>query len=427
MTRSNPEKKQSFDKKNSVDQLTLDAGSLHSSKKADETLLSLYLHFPYCLYKCHYCDFNSYAVQEVTGLEASYVKALMAEWDLYQRKLHPFQIRSIFLGGGTPSLFSVSSLTHVLNYLRSTLPFSSDCEITLEANPKTLTAEKIEGFERAGINRFSVGIQSFQDRYLIPLGRIHSGLEAKEVLMLLKKSSVRFSLDLIYGFPQQSVEEVLEDLKIAISFSPSHLSFYNLTVEKNTRLAHEVALGQKTLPDEESQIEMFQMGEKLLEKAGYFPYEISNFSQPGFESRHNLNYWRYGDYLGLGAGAVSFLKMGFFRDPTSLEGYGLRWTNPLTPKDYLKFISEAPKLCPNPEPIDFSTARSEFWMMGARLREGISRMEFENRFGKGSFNDYALILSELRQKDWIVEEDGYVRLTEQGRLLTNEVVACFFR
>jgi oxygen-independent coproporphyrinogen-3 oxidase len=421
--------------------------------------IALYIHFPYCLYKCHYCDFNSYAVEGVEGVESNYTDALLAELETTLRHLPRFVIPSIFLGGGTPSLFSPHEIGRLLNQVAKNTSISSDCEVTIEVNPKTLTAEKVDGYLKEGIRRFSVGVQSFENRYLIPLGRLHTGEEAMATLRLLRKKGVEnLSFDLMFGFPGQTAQEVMSDLQKALSIEPQHLSFYNLTLEEGTLLKDQWRKGKIQLPENEVQAEMYEQGIRFLEDAGYCSYEISNFARSGYESRHNLAYWRYQDYLGLGAGAVSFLRKELIGDGLRFieeeEIYGYRWTNPLTPKEYIAFVKESlerqgPPL-PNPLPpgergpgkpplpwrervgvrgkneiIDIPTAKGEFFMMGLRLKEGISISEFERRFGEGSFLSYQEIIPPLQAKGWLIREEDHLLLTREGRFFANDVVSCF--
>ncbi|MFO1520252.1 MAG: radical SAM family heme chaperone HemW [bacterium] len=386
--------------------------------------LAVYIHFPYCLYKCHYCDFNSYPVEWSGELESSYLKTLNREVDLASRTLPPFRITSVFLGGGTPSLFSPEAIEAVLKKLAEKSSFSEDCEVTIEMNPKTVTFEKLKGFMSAGVTRFSLGVQSFEDRYLAPLGRLHTGEEALQAIEGLQKAGIEnYNLDLMFGFPHQTVSEVLEDLRKAVAPGPRHLSFYNLTLEEGTLLYDQHKKGKICLPENEIQAEMYERGLQFLEEKGYGAYEISNFSKSS-PSRHNLAYWRYEDYLGLGAGAVSFLRASWFAKGENESVYGYRWTNPRTPKEYGKAV-EGPWPFSPFETIERKTAPGEFWMMGLRLKEGVDLAELEKRFGKGSREIYAPILYAFEKKGWMEREGEWARLTSRGRMLANEVVSGF--
>jgi oxygen-independent coproporphyrinogen-3 oxidase len=398
--------------------------------------LALYIHFPYCLYKCHYCDFNSYAVEFSEDLETSYCKALVEEMEKSFQSIPPSQIGSLFFGGGTPSLFSGKSFEKILDSLTSLAGVRAGCEVTIEMNPKTITLEKIRDYLKAGVNRFSLGVQSFEDRYLSPLGRLHSGQEAKEALLLIRKAGAEnFNLDLMFGFPSQTPEEVLEDLREALQFEPAHLSFYNLTLEDGTLLKDQHQKGKIRLPDNEIQARMYEEGVDYLESRGYHGYEISNFSKAGKESRHNLSYWRYEDYLGLGAGAVGFLRKETLREENKAANrqlrtdnslYGYRWTNPKTPKEYMFYTSNKSYPPPVIEKIDFKTASGEFWMMGLRLSDGVCLKEFERRFGPELRTHYEkAVIPYFEAKGWLSRKEENIHLTPSGRMFANEVVSGF--
>ena len=384
--------------------------------------IALYVHFPYCPYKCHYCDFNSYAVPFDRIREEAYLKALLSEMNFHVRRLTPFRVASVFLGGGTPSLFSPDSIGTFLEGVRALVPVEPQAEVTLEANPKTLDEARIDAYLKAGINRISVGVQSLKDKYLSPLGRLHTAEEAKEILKLLSNKQLNFNADFMFGFPGQTVNEVLEDLEEAVQFSPRHLSFYHLTLEKGTRFFEEHRRGRISLPDEDAAAEMYERGSEFLKAKGFPLYEISNFARPSFFSRHNLAYWRYDDYLGLGAGAVSFLKKSAFKPPAGEDSiYGCRWTNPRLPEEYLRAAEEeAPA-----ELIDTAIARGEFWMMGLRLAEGVSLDRFRSCFGEGAFEPYQEISRRFEERGLLERGENRLRLTDRGRLLANEVVMGF--
>ncbi len=391
--------------------------------------LSLYIHFPYCLYKCHYCDFNSYAVKNIVSLQAPYVEALLQELEVAQRNFSLPKLTTIFLGGGTPSLFDPSSLKGLLDEIDRRLGISKDVEISLEVNPKTIHASRIQDYLSIGINRFSIGIQSFQDQFLSPLGRLHNGEEAISTLRLFEEQGVQnYSFDLMFGFPGQSLQDLQKDLGIALRFQPQHLSYYNLTLEEGTILAEHFRQGKIKLLENDLQASMYEEGIQGFQKAGFSLYEISNFAKKGFESKHNLSYWKYRDYLGLGAGAVSFLSKDLRSFPcqeSQTDLYGLRWTNPKSPDTYIKNPGQAYEESAW-EQISVEIARKEFWMMGLRLSEGIEIADFENKFGSGSLTMYEKVLQDLLQKEFLQKTQGKLHLTPRGRLLANEVVSCFF-
>src|SRR5919108_2205309 len=294
---------------------------------------SLYIHIPYCISKCPYCDFNSHVVAKIP--EKHYTEALLRELDLYgsSKHWHRRAVQSIFFGGGTPSTFQPTSIGKLLAWVAATFPLEPDCEITLEANPGTVDRDKFFGYHDAGVNRISVGIQSFQPRLLKFLGRIHSADDGKQALDVVRDAGFEnFSLDLIYANPNQTLAELESDLETAIGFHSPHLSAYNLTFEEGTPFHHELHSGKLHPLSEDEEIAMAQLIESKLTSTGLQRYEISNYACPGFQSRHNVNYWQSGDYLGLGAGAHSYKK---------IEGdsiYGERWSNEKKPARYMSKI-----------------------------------------------------------------------------------------
>ena len=266
--------------------------------------LALYIHLPWCVQKCPYCDFNSHA--RAAGVpEAAYVAALIADLQAALPLIWGRPIHTIFFGGGTPSLFSAAAIDDILTAVRTLTRLQPDAEITLEANPGTVEAEKFAGFRAAGVNRLSLGIQSFNDRHLQALGRIHDAREARRASELAAQHFPTFNLDLMYGLPGQTFAEALDDVAQALAFAPPHLSCYQLTLEPNTPFA----AFPPEVPDSDSCADMQDAIETRLADAGYSNYETSAFAQPGRHCQHNLNYWQFGDYLGIGAGAHSKLTL----------------------------------------------------------------------------------------------------------------------
>ena len=263
--------------------------------------LSLYIHIPWCVQKCPYCDFNSHALKNEVP-EQEYIEQLIIDldcdierFDLLSRPLH-----SIFIGGGTPSLFSPSAIERLLQQVLQRFEHKSDIEITLEANPGTVEADKFIGFFNGGVSRLSIGIQSFESDKLIKLGRIHDSNQAKNAVILAQNCGVKsFNLDLMHGLPQQNIDNALDDLATAINLNPTHISWYQLTIEPNTPFHSK----PPTLPKDEILWQIQDKGIELLAQAGYQQYEISAFSKPEFQCQHNINYWQFGDYLGIGCGA----------------------------------------------------------------------------------------------------------------------------
>ncbi|HEX9787636.1 MAG TPA: radical SAM family heme chaperone HemW, partial [Candidatus Binatia bacterium] len=287
---------------------------------------SLYIHIPYCVSKCPYCDFNSHVVAEIP--EVNYADALLRELEHYGN-LEDWRgrtVQSIFFGGGTPSTFKPTSIGKLLAWVAATFPINLDCEITLEANPGTVDSDKFFGYRDAGVNRISVGVQSFQPKLLKFLGRAHTADEACKALDTVRQAGFdNFSFDLIYANPGQSLNELEADLDTALEFQPPHLSAYNLTFEEGTPFYHEYRAGRMKSLSEDEEIAMAELIETKCSGAGLSRYEISNYSRRGWHSRHNVNYWRGGDYLGLGAGAHSYKWV------DSDGVFGKRWSNEKNP------------------------------------------------------------------------------------------------
>ena len=376
---------------------------------------SLYIHIPYCISKCPYCDFNSHVVAEIP--EAKYTDALLRElehygnWDEWRGRT----VQSIFFGGGTPSTFKPASIGKLLAWVAATFPIDVECEITMEANPGTVDSEYFAGYRDAGVNRISVGVQSFQPRLLKFLGRIHSADEARRALEIVKQSGFdNFNLDLIFANPGQTIAELEADLDAALKIQPPHLSAYNLTFEEGTPFHHEYRNGRMRSLGEDEEIAMAELIETKLGEAGLRRYEISNYARPDCRSRHNVNYWRYGDYLGIGAGAHSY---------TSAHGgelSGQRWSNEKNPARYMTLVNETRRAVVEREELDFTKAAGEFMFLGLRMTEGISIEAFSSRFGKPPAEFYSQIGNWL-EGNLLVEEEGYLRFTQKGMLLANSI------
>ena len=380
---------------------------------------SLYIHIPYCISKCPYCDFNSHVVAEIP--ERAYTDSLIQELNHYAelKAWRGRMIQSIFFGGGTPSTFHPASIDSILERVVARWGLLSDCEITLEANPGTVDSANFQGYRACGVNRISVGVQSFQPRLLKFLGRVHSADEAKKAIRVVQAAGFdNFSLDLIYANPSQTLTDLAADLETALSFQSPHLSAYNLTIEEGTPFHHEFRSGRIKLLTEEEEIAMAELIEQRLNNAGLHRYEISNYARPGFYSRHNANYWRGGDYLGLGAGAHSYKKM------NSAGVLGRRWSNEKNPGRYITNISDTKAAVADSEDIDLAKAAGESMFLGLRMTEGVSSEIFRNRFGKTPVELYPQI-STWREGQLIEEEAGFLRLTSKGLMVANSIFVQF--
>ncbi|MBI2881523.1 MAG: radical SAM family heme chaperone HemW [Candidatus Tectomicrobia bacterium] len=378
--------------------------------------LSIYVHWPYCPSRCHYCDFNTYAVgRGAPRLFEDYLAALKAELRgrLGEIPTGPGgafpRVQTIFFGGGTPSLIPPESVAQWMDLLRSLLPVAEDAEVTLEANPGTVSTERLEGFGRAGVNRLSLGVQSLQDTELRFLGRLHDAETARKAVQCARRAGFEnFSLDLIHGLPNQTLPEWGETLDGALEMRPPHLSAYELTLEPGTPLARRLSF---TL-SEERLAEMHLWTQERLSAAGYEHYETSNYARPGFRCRHNLVYWRGGDYLGLGAGAHSYLG-------------GLRSRNIRPPEAYQASVRERGHAVEETERLAPLRAAGEALMMGLRLREGVDLAEVGERTGCAPLEAFAEVFPGLVEAGYLIREGSRIRLTDAGRLVSDAVAEQF--
>ena len=373
--------------------------------------LSLYIHIPWCVRKCPYCDFNSHEVRESLP-EQEYVAALVRDLELALPQIWGRKVYTVFIGGGTPSLLSAQAMDKILTSVRMLLPLDHGAEITLEANPGTVEANKFAGFRDAGINRLSLGIQSFNDTHLKALGRIHDASEARRAVEIAQQHFDNINLDLMYGLPQQTQAEALQDVHAALEFSPQHLSCYNLTLEPNT-LFHRYP---PALPDDDLCSAMQQEIEQILSKHGYQHYETSAFAQPKKQSRHNLNYWQFGDYLGIGAGAHSKLS---FPDKV------LRQVRYKQPQAYLKQVAQDLPV-QSEESVKREDLPFEFMMNALRLNQGFA----DTLFAERTSLSLLLIRRELEEAEQrgLLERDlQRIAPTALGRRFLNDLLQVFLR
>lgn len=371
--------------------------------------LSLYIHVPWCVQKCPYCDFNSHEAKGEIP-EAVYLDALVADLESALPLIWGRPVGSIFFGGGTPSLLSAAGIDRLLMAVRARVSLQPEAEITLEANPGTVEAEKFAGFRAAGINRVSLGIQSFNPAHLQALGRIHDRDEALRAAALAARHFERFNLDLMYGLPGQSLEEALADLDTALALQPQHLSCYQLTLEPNTRFA----AFPPELPEPDLCADMQDAIEARLAAAGFDHYETSAFARPGYQCRHNLNYWHFGDYLGIGAGAHSKLTL---HDRVLRQ---MRWKRP---ESYLKEVA-AGRPAQEESQVEATQLPFEFLMNALRLNGGFDPALFEARTSRPLITIQAQLQAAAReglldlQPDWIAP-------TDTGRRFLNRLLERF--
>jgi len=372
--------------------------------------LALYVHIPWCVRKCPYCDFNSHEARTELP-QTEYVSALLADLDQELDGQPPQPLASIFIGGGTPSLFAPEAIERLLTGIQARLPLAGDVEITLEANPGTVEQGKFAEFRAAGINRLSIGIQSFNDDALERIGRIHGRREAVRAAEAAHTAGFdNFNLDLMFGLPQQSVAESLADLRDAVALEPSHLSWYQLTLEPNT-LFH---ARPPTLPDEDRIADMQERGLGLLADAGFERYEVSAYARPGRRARHNLNYWEFGDYLGIGAGAHG--------KRTADGRVSRRWKH-RHPRDYQEQSLMGTALA-GEQHLDEDDLILEFMLNALRLTDGVAGALFEQRTGI-ALERIEPMLIRAQERELLEHTDGRLRPTALGQRFLNDLVALF--
>ncbi|MHB1188281.1 radical SAM family heme chaperone HemW [Thiobacillus sp.] len=371
--------------------------------------LSLYIHLPWCVKKCPYCDFNSHAAQGIP--EAAYIDALLLDLeralpDIWGRRIH-----TVFFGGGTPSLFSADGIDRILTGVRTLTQLMPGAEITLEANPGTVEANKFKGFREAGVTRVSLGIQSFNPRHLQALGRIHDDAEARRAAELAATHFDTFNLDLMFALPGQTLAEALSDIETALAFQPPHLSAYHLTLEPNTPFGH---TAPPNLPDDDLAADMQLAIEARLMEAGMQHYETSAYAKPGHASRHNLNYWQFGDYLGIGAGAHSKLS---FHDRI------LRQMRTKHPQQYMDAVKAGAHLA-DIRTLTRDDLPFEFMMNALRLNDGVPAALFEERTGLPLIV-CASALERARAQGLLGSDPTRLKPTLQGQRFLNDLLELF--
>lgn len=371
--------------------------------------LSLYIHFPWCVRKCPYCDFNSHEVKQSFD-EDAYLVALRTDLEHALPAIWGRKIYTVFIGGGTPSLMSAKGLDRLMSDLRTLLPLDSAAEITMEANPGTFEMEKFRSYRDSGINRLSIGIQSFNSKHLQALGRIHDGDEARRAIDIAQSNFENFNLDLMFALPSQSLEEVVEDVETALSFAPPHLSLYHLTLEPNTYFAKY----PPQIPDDDLSAEMQDQIHMRMARAGYHHYEVSAYAKAGHESRHNLNYWNFGDYLGIGAGAHSKLS------------FPHRIVRQMRHKQPRAFIENAMRgeAIQELHELEREALPFEFMLNALRLNDGFETKLFFERTGL-LLNSIDPILTQAEKKGLLKLDHLRIQPTDLGKRFLNDLQQMF--
>ncbi len=390
--------------------------------------ISVYVHFPYCAKKCSYCDFNSYQLntRQLTGeLEDRYIRALLIEIEhcLLNRSLGKARTRSVFLGGGTPSLFSPESISRVLGAINRVWPFSADAEITIESNPGSLTAAlgdgKLAGFRSAGVTRISLGCQSFSAAKLAFLGRIHSAEDIPRAVQSIRRAGFdNLNFDLIYGIADETPDAWLSDLRRALELTPQHISAYCLTVEPGTEFGIRQARGERPSQSDDSLAGLYELTAQLLDHHRYLHYEVSNFALDQFRSEHNWTYWHGGDYLGFGAGAHSYIR----RSAAVPQRFGIRWANQRLPEVYITETAATGRSLDFEECLSREQAVAEFLFLRLRCIDGFTLAEYQQEFDDDFLCRYQETIQILQQQRLLAVSERSVRLTNKGLLLMDSVL-----
>ncbi len=376
--------------------------------------LSLYIHFPWCIQKCPYCDFNSHAIKQ--GIpESEYIEALLRDLENDLPLVWGRKINTIFMGGGTPSLFSPESMDNLLAGIRARIPLSPNAEITMEANPGSIENERLSGFRETGINRVSIGVQSFNDEQLKRLGRIHDADTAINAIESAKRAGFdNFNIDLMFALPKQTVEQAMSDIETALSLSPSHISYYQLTIEPNTEFHHK----PPQLPDDELAWEIFTQGKNKLAENNFQQYEVSAYSLEKHNCRHNTNYWLFGDYLGIGAGAHAKISDANQQTIT-------RYWKHRHPKEYLTstLTSTGNSAVAGQRTLKSNELVFEFLMNALRLTHGFDLQTFQKHTGLERDELYNKLAHFINQGLIIWNDDQHtISASEKGQLFLNDIL-----
>lgn len=376
----------------------------------------LYLHFPFCLKKCLYCDFNSIPAE---GFDhRGYVELLLKEMELREAALpEPVSAPTLYFGGGTPSLMAPELVGLVIAAARDRFSLEPDAEVTLEANPGTLTPRRLDGYLEAGVNRLSLGIQSFEDRLLERLGRVHSSAEALSAFQDARRAGFdNISIDLMHSLPGQSLSQWREALDLAVSLAPEHVSAYALSIEEGTPFERLHDEGALQLPSEDEAAAMFEATTAVLSAAGYRHYEISNYALPGRHSRHNSAYWSRASYLGFGAGAHSFWNP---------DGLGRRWKNPGDRAAYAAGIAAGRPVDEEPEQLTLNDALSESFFLGLRMLDGLDLAPLFERYGEAALAPYLEQAAAWEKRGALIREGSLIRVSPGAVILANGIFSSF--
>ncbi len=370
--------------------------------------LGLYLHFPFCISKCPYCDFNSYQLKEDNQI-SSYISALYQEITAYSQKLKKSNIKTIYMGGGTPTILSSVQIYNILEFCKDKFTIDKNAEITIEANPGTLDGEKIKLLIESGINRLSLGAQSFNNLFLKKLGRIHDTQDIIDSYFLAREMGFdNINIDIMFALPDQTTEDFQATLKKAVSLKPDHLSLYNLTIKPGTEYYENYKRNTLKLPSEDEEFDMYNWAINFLKENNFEHYEIANFAHPHKRSLHNLIYWQNQPYLGIGAGAYSFIR-------------GYRYMNYENPERYIKEIMSGKLPIDHGEKLSLRKRMIETIILGLRTKDGVSYKKYKTRFGINLNDIFSKQIDKLVNLGLLKKDDCKIKLTKRGIFLANTV------
>lgn len=368
--------------------------------------ISLYIHIPWCIKKCGYCDFYSYVSKEIIP-ETEYIKSLLKDLEKDLKLIYKRKINNIFIGGGTPSLLHNISIKNLITGIKKRTELSKFSEITIESNPKLIEYKNFRNYKKSGVNRFSLGVQTFNSNLLKKIERTYNKKEVITAIKEIKKINNNFNIDIMYGLPTQSLNNVLSDLKNAVKFNPTHISWYQLTIEPNTSFYKK----DLHLPDENIIFEMFNQGEKFLKKSGYIKYEISSYVKSKYKCKHNLNYWNFGDYIGIGCGAHGKI--------TKVNGDIIRTVKNKNINDFIngKYLNAKQLILDKDKPF-------EYFMNAFRLYKPIYKKHFQERTNISISNIENNIKQALKKK-YLIENKDYWETTKKGKIFLNSLLKIF--
>ncbi|MCM1273128.1 MAG: radical SAM family heme chaperone HemW [Clostridium sp.] len=391
--------------------------------------VSLYVHIPFCAVKCKYCDFLSFD-GESYGTMLRYVDSLCQEIKLYKPVADEYIVRSIFIGGGTPSLLDESLIVNIMAFIKKTFTLERDAEVTIEANPGTLRHQKLNGYKTAGVNRISIGLQSADDNMLKRLGRLHNYDQFVASFKAARRAGFNnINVDVMSGLPGQSIHSYVDTLTRVIDYKPEHISAYSLTIEAGTPFANDQSI-LESLPPDMIERRMYEITKKLLESNGYDRYEISNYAKSGYECKHNMVYWTGGEYIGLGLGASSYFQGKRFNNMRDIFKYIQlmeETSDKFVETDNLEMLynDTTRKLRENVTPMYIDSRMEEFMFLGLRMMCGISREDFQERFNKDVYEVYAPVINKYVDQGYMATVGDRILLTDMGIDVSNVILADF--